>query len=410
MPTNASVDPKVLPDQALLSHVKGLVARERAVTTELIICLAEVDERHLYLGLGYPSLFAYCTEGLHLSEHAAYGRIQAARCSQRFPQILDKLNDGSLTLTAITLLARVMTARNVDLLLAGATHKSKREIEHLVAVVRPQPPCATIVRKTPVLPQRPTADGAQRSTTGPSPAATELPADLQTASASSAEPAPLVLAASSAANPEPIVISAATATSLGHSAQAGSIHPLSEETYRVQFTLSKAGHKNFRRVQDLLRHRLPSGDPGAIFERALAMLVIQLEKKKHGGRDAARTARAVTSLLSRPPAFTLRRSRHIPRGIRKSVWKRDGGRCAFVSASGRRCRETGFLEFHHVVPFADGGETSTANLQLRCWAHNRHEIAMWAPEDSRQPERSSLAALGPDRVASTTLNSSKPPP
>src|SRR5690349_23855176 len=104
MPTNASVDPKVLPDQALLSHVKGLVARERAVTTELIICLAEVDERHLYLGLGYPSLFAYCTEGLHLSEHAAYGRIQAARCSQRFPQILDKLNDGSLTLTAITLL------------------------------------------------------------------------------------------------------------------------------------------------------------------------------------------------------------------------------------------------------------------------------------------------------------------
>jgi hypothetical protein len=66
-------------------------------------------------------------------------------------------------------------------------------------------------------------------------------------------------------------------------------------------------------------------------------------------------------------------SRHVPAAIRREVWKRDAGRCAFVGSGGRRCAERGFLEFHHVVPFADGGPTTTENLQLRCRAHNLYE-------------------------------------
>jgi hypothetical protein len=56
------------------------------------------------------------------------------------------------------------------------------------------------------------------------------------------------------------------------------------------------------------------------------------------------------------------------------VWERDGGRCAFVGKDGR-CRERGFLEFHHVIPFAEGGETTARNLQLRCRPHNAHEAS-----------------------------------
>ena len=46
--------------------------------------------------------------------------------------------------------------------------------------------------------------------------------------------------------------------------------------------------------------------------------------------------------------------------------------CAFVGTTGR-CAERGFLEFHHVVPFADGGPATADNLQLRCRAHNLYE-------------------------------------
>jgi hypothetical protein len=47
-------------------------------------------------------------------------------------------------------------------------------------------------------------------------------------------------------------------------------------------------------------------------------------------------------------------------------------RFAFIGQGGR-CTATGFLEYHHVVPFAAGGETSVKNLELRCRAHNQYE-------------------------------------
>jgi hypothetical protein len=57
-----------------------------------------------------------------------------------------------------------------------------------------------------------------------------------------------------------------------------------------------------------------------------------------------------------------------------AVWKRDDSRCAFVGAAGR-CPERGFLELHHVRPFADGGEATAENIQLRCRSHNAYEAA-----------------------------------
>ena len=35
------------------------------------------------------------------------------------------------------------------------------------------------------------------------------------------------------------------------------------------------------------------------------------------------------------------------------------------------------LTLDHVVPFADGGETSVSNLELRCRAHNQYEAELW---------------------------------
>jgi len=58
--------------------------------------------------------------------------------------------------------------------------------------------------------------------------------------------------------------------------------------------------------------------------------------------------------------------------VRRAVFRRDEGRCAFVGAEGR-CTATAFLEFHHVVPYARGGAATVGNIQLRCRAHNQHE-------------------------------------
>ncbi len=87
---------------------------------------------------------------LHLSEHAAYLRgIEAARSARRYPKILDRLADGSLHLTAVSLLGPHLTAANHLEVLDSARHKSKRDVEQLVARLRPQPDVPAVIRKLP---------------------------------------------------------------------------------------------------------------------------------------------------------------------------------------------------------------------------------------------------------------------
>ena len=54
------------------------------------------------------------------------------------------------------------------------------------------------------------------------------------------------------------------------------------------------------------------------------------------------------------------------------MWRRDGGRCAFVGTKGR-CTERAFLEVDHMRPAAHQGPATVENLSLRCRAHNVYE-------------------------------------
>jgi hypothetical protein len=128
-----------LSDEDLLCEVTRLAADERHATARLIASLTALDARRLYLTEGFSSLFEYCTDALRLSEHAAYDRITAARAARRFPVILDRLADGSVTLTIVRLLAPHLTDANHATLLAEAAHCSKRDVEHIVARLHPQP-------------------------------------------------------------------------------------------------------------------------------------------------------------------------------------------------------------------------------------------------------------------------------
>ena len=71
------------------------------------------------------------------------------------------------------------------------------------------------------------------------------------------------------------------------------------------------------------------------------------------------------------------RSRYIPAVVRRAVWERDGARCAYVSPGGVRCGATARLEFHHRVPFAEGGASTVENVAVACRLHNQAEAARW---------------------------------
>jgi hypothetical protein len=112
MKTTRTTSPADLTDDELIASLKDLVSKERSVTVQLIAHLAELDRRRIHLAQGSSSLFTYCTSVLHFSEHAAYLRIEAARAARRFPVILDRIADGSLHLSAVSLLYPHLTEDN----------------------------------------------------------------------------------------------------------------------------------------------------------------------------------------------------------------------------------------------------------------------------------------------------------
>jgi hypothetical protein len=57
------------------------------------------------------------------------------------------------------------------------------------------------------------------------------------------------------------------------------VSPLAPERYRVQFTIGGETHEKLRRAQDLLRREVPDGDPGAIFDRALTLLLDEVARR-----------------------------------------------------------------------------------------------------------------------------------
>jgi len=305
-----------LSNEDLLAGVRRLAQRSREVTAELIAHLAIVEQRRLYLGAGCSSLFTYCTEGLGLSEPEAYLRMETARTVLRFPVVLEHLVNGLLSMTAVSMVAKHLTAENCEQVLAEASHKTKRELKWLVARLDPKPPVEPLIRRL------------------PSPAAA-LPETAARAPSPTPPPRPAL------------------------------IEPLAPQYVLVRFTASADLHAKLREAQDLLRNEIPKGEPERVFERALDLLLQDLRKKKLAPTEKPRAAR---------PARV--GSRHIPAALRRQVFARDGRRCAFVAPDGRRCSETGRLHLHHFEPFAQGGPTALENLSVRCARHNQYEAEL----------------------------------
>ena len=101
-----------VPDDELLRRLSELLRHSRRVEADLVAHIGEVDARRLYAREASPSMFAYCTQVLHLSEFEAYLRITVARAARQHPVLLAMLREGSLHLSAVAKLAPYLTPEN----------------------------------------------------------------------------------------------------------------------------------------------------------------------------------------------------------------------------------------------------------------------------------------------------------
>ena len=139
---------KQLTNDELVLCVRHCVREDRRVTAQLLAHLGEIEARGLHRDLGYESMFEYAVRVLHMSDSEAGLRLHAARFARKFPTSLEMLSRGELHLTAMKLLAPVLTPENAELM-NMACLKTKQEIQLLIAKHCPQPDVPDAVRRLP---------------------------------------------------------------------------------------------------------------------------------------------------------------------------------------------------------------------------------------------------------------------
>jgi hypothetical protein len=386
--------PADLTNDELLGAVERLAVSERTTTAELVAHLVELESRQLHVAAGFKSLFLYCHRALGLPEDATCNRTTAVRMVRAFPPVLGMLEDGRLNLSTLRLLAPYLTAANHDVLLAEAFHKSKREVEELIARRFPRA-VTTSVRKLPE--RRPGA--AHAANAAPATRAETTPpgvsGDGEAASAASRDSAKVAGSIPDVEEQGPRVVPRSPQPA---------VKPMAEDVFLIKLAAKRAMVDRLRYAQDLLGHAVPRGDITEVFDRALVTLIADLEKRKFGaprparpeGPAAAGGTAAVGAVGGQRPGDRRSakgdlRSRYLPVEVRRAVGARDGGRCAYVAAGGRRCAATRFLEFHHLRPYAAGGEATVGNIALRCRAHNQYEADVYfGPIREAMSERDSI--------------------
>jgi 5-methylcytosine-specific restriction endonuclease McrA len=434
-----------LSDRALARRISRIVSRSRVLTADLVAHLAEFDARRLYLEAGYSSMHAYCVEGLHLSDDAAYRRIRAARAMREFPVIGTALADGRLHLAAVSVLAPYLTGENVEALVADATHRRKCDVESMVAARFPIAGAAngssgtgaaigtttagprTLIRAIP----------ATELVPGRVPPAAVNALDFLTAQADPPPPEPVegrvfepISVGAEAAVLQPVSSPSLDMPVTGWTDvpfHAPSAPPRSEAAppaprFLIRFTIDARTREKLAYAHALLSHRVAENDVAEVFERALDALISQLEKQRLAAterpRRTARPGPAAPRTPSKPAGETERkpttdapkaptasRARHVPAPVRRAVWRRDGGRCTFVGSSGRRCEERRWTELDHIEPVARGGQSTEDNLRLRCRAHNQREAERVFGEEFMRAKRQAASRL---RQAASRLRQAAP--
>jgi hypothetical protein len=324
----------------VLLEYDAVESRENGETATAIALLGEIEARKLYVPAGYSSMFAYCLGARHMSEDRANKRLRVARAARVFPGIYDAIAEGRLHLTALFLLAPHLTPANVDTLLAAATHKTRAQVELLIAERFPK------------------ADVAAEVWPIPSPAPATTPpveveqVELKVEAVAENLPVPGQVVPSEIAN---------SANSMAPvPGPRPKVAPLAAERFGIQFTIDKATHDRLRNVQALLGPGVPNSDLAKVFALALECLEAKLEKRKFG-----KTSRPGRRRGSKNP-------RYVSPAIQRAVYERDGGQCTFVGTGGKRCEARETLEYDHVDPVARGGRATVSGIRLLCRTHNQY--------------------------------------
>jgi len=319
---------RMLPDDALLASLVGILGSGRRLTALLVAHLGEVEERRLHLLAGYGSMFEYCTTRLGMSEDEACRRIEVARLARRFPLLYERLASGGVSLSVVALLRHSLTDANHAGLLDAVSGKTVARARVVLAAWFPQPDVPPTIRKLPERRPAIAATDERRSESASArlessgaggfgtgsvkpEAVSAVDARDATASLSDAisqttlrDARPPVAEKAAPGTSAPPVLPPPPSRAIRGSFN---VAPLSPGRFKVSFTADAELKQKLDLARDLLRHAVPSGDLATIVGRALDLLIEKTEKRRF-----ARTTRKPTTTSASTEAAGSTDERTVP--------------------------------------------------------------------------------------------------
>ena len=284
----------------------------RTAEAELVLALQEVGRTGLYRVFDCASLFAYAVRELGLTDSVAGQAIAVARKAALIPRLQEAIASRQLSVSLASRVVRCLKAENAEEVIAYALSHTFREVDEECARIMPRPDAG---------------DGAK---------------------------------------------------------------PTGDRRVKLTVTVSSEVHEALRRVQSL---EAQCGR-GAGMERALQAAAWAYLERRDPVRKAARAqAKAAPTRKEDPkaaaqPAASADPCAHrnklkninekapgpgrvpLTAAQKHAVHARDGGRCAHVGESGKRCASDRYVDVHHVRPVSRGGGNEPSNLTTLCSFHH----------------------------------------
>ncbi len=320
---------KSLDSCALIAEIRKAAKTEQDLTLQVIELIAEINQRKIFLKLGFSSLFDFVTKDLGYEPSSAMRRIQAALAVSEIPELREKIANKSLSLSVVSQGQNFLNKKASDsgkkISIAEKTelfrkleNKSTREAEKELFKLAPEL-CLKSKEQEKVLSEN----------------LIELRFVIDTETKEKMDELKLWM---SHQNPD--------------MTQAQFFKVMVEKLHG-QLAKKKSPQKNSNRNK--------SADPSQIEHNASITCAEPLTEN----------LKVKPNPISRNKPCQ-KRSRYISASVKKLVWQRDQGCCQFADPnSHKKCESRYQIQLDHLHPFRHLGDNSAENLRLLCGKHNR---------------------------------------
>ncbi len=318
-------DQERIPWQAVHEELLRLVVKRGGLDFEEGQWLVRAYRWGVHARLGFGSFYEYTERLFGYGVRLTQEKLRVAEALEELPQLARALREGTMSFSAVRELTRVATPRTESEWHEVAQGRTIREIERLVSGLRPG--------SRPDDPQDP---GARRhvlrlEVSGETLATwREAMAKIRRdAGGSLAEDSALLL----------------LARSILEGPRDAGPSEAGRSSYQVALTICEECRRGRQQGQ---------GELVAVAPEIVEMARCDGQELGHGEEPRAHVGAPQRAAQSITPA------------IRRSVLRRDGGRCQVPG-----CRHATFVDVHHLVPRSEGGANTAENLVTLCSAHHR---------------------------------------